>query len=120
MALNHRVVSSRFPYLPLHLALGDRTADVDALLDTGFDGDVVLPPGLVMDNSQPPDEYLQWTLADGSEVLAPAFLGTARVGELAPFPVLITALGDEPLVGRGVSDRFLVMLDHGHQVIVEP
>lgn len=90
---------------------------VDALLDTGFDGSVAVPPDVVSGAS--PDDYLIWTLADGSQVLAAAFLGTARLGNLEPFPVLVTALGDEPLVGRGVSDRFKVTLDHGHRLIVE-
>jgi hypothetical protein len=33
---------------------------------------------------------------------------------------VISVLGDEPLVGRGVTDRFAVTLDHGRRVIVAP
>ncbi len=117
--MSQPVVSSRFPYFPLQLELGQRTEEVEALLDTGFDGDVAVPPGLLTDE-EPPDTYETWTLADGSQVLAPVYLGTGRLGSLSPFPVLITALGDEPLVGRGVMDRFKVTLDHGQRVIVEP
>src|SRR5262252_9663720 len=36
---------------------------VEALLDTGFDGDVIIPEGL-MTNGKPPDSYLRFTLAD--------------------------------------------------------
>ena len=118
MAVNRRLTSFHFPYLPLHLLVGRRSTDVEALLDTGFDGDVAVPPEVL--SGQSPNEYVIWTLADGSPVLAPAFVATAQLGDLDPFPVLVTALGDEPLIGRGVSDRFKVTLDHGHQVVVEP
>jgi hypothetical protein len=42
------------------------------------------------------------------------------VGNLASFPGAITAIGSESLVGRGVIDRFRVILDHGRNIIVEP
>lgn len=64
MALE-RVESERFPYLPLTLTVGEQTAQVEALLDTGFDGDIVVPLSLIA-NDQPPDEYRNWALADGS------------------------------------------------------
>jgi hypothetical protein len=35
------------------------------------------------------------------------------------YPVVISALGNEAIVGRGVIDRFLVVLDHGHQLTIE-
>jgi hypothetical protein len=39
---------------------------------------------------------------------------------LGPFPVVVTSLGDEPLIGRRLTDRFRVIEDHGARVIVEP
>ena len=40
-----RLVSSRFPYLPIRLQVRQRVEDLEALLDTGFDDDdeVVAP-----------------------------------------------------------------------------
>jgi predicted aspartyl protease len=96
-----------------------RDATVEALVDTGFDGHVTVPPAL-MSNGASPDGHLRWTLADGATVFAPFYLGTAAIGDLPPFPVTITALGDEPLVGRGVTDRFRVIFDHGKSLILEP
>ena len=119
MAVNPRVESTHLPYLTLRLAAGTYTLEVEALLDTGFDGDVAVPPRL-WTSGEPPDQYLIWTLADGSEILAPAFIGTAHLGPFPESPVLITTLGDEPLLGRGVSDRFTLILDHGRRLIVEP
>jgi predicted aspartyl protease len=117
--MSQSVVSSHFPYLPLHLEIGPHwQIDTAALLDTGFDGDVALPPALI-GSVHPPADYLRWTLADGSTVLAPVYLGTVQIGSLGPYPALITAVGDEPLVGRGVSDRFRIILDYGQRVVVE-
>lgn len=112
------VVSARFPYLPLHLEVRHRVADVEALLDTGFDGDVIVPSHLVT-NGQAPNGHLRWELADGSRVLAPYYLGMVRIGTLGPYPVVVTALGDEPMVGRKLIERFTVILDHGQRLIVE-
>jgi len=117
--MSQPVVSNRFPYLPILMALGQRGEDLEALLDTGFDGDLAVPPGLIPDG-QRPTAYTRWILADGSSVLATTYRGTVRVGPLGPFPALITAIGDEPLVGRGVSDRLRITLDHGQQLIIEP
>ena len=112
------VISSRFPYLPLELTVRGRTEQVEALLDTGFDGDIVLPAGFVPDERRP-DTYLQWILADESLVRAPAYLGTVRIGAFGPFDCAITVLGEEAIVGRSVTNRFAVTLDHGRRVIVE-
>lgn len=46
MALE-RVKSEKFPYLPLRVAVGERTVEIMALLDTGFDGDLIVPQTLV-------------------------------------------------------------------------
>ncbi len=117
--MSGRVVSSRFPYLPLTLTVHGRTATIEALLDTGFDGDVAVPLVLVGEEVAA-DTHLRWILADGSQAWAPAYLGTARLGNFGPFPILLTAIGNEPIVGRGLTDRFLVILDYGQRVIVEP
>ncbi len=114
-----RVESDQFPYLRLTLAVANRTVQVDALLDTGFDGDVAVPPPLITDG-EPPDEYRSWSLADGSVIVAPLYYGALRVGSFDPVPADIAAIGDEPLVGRGISDRYGVYLDHGQRLIIEP
>jgi len=119
MALSRRLTSARFPYLPLQVDVDRRTHAVEALLDTGFDGDVALPPELIAAD-HPPDRYLPCQLADGSDVLPPIYRGVVRVGDMATFPIVVVALGDEPLVGPGVADRFTIILDHGQQLIVEP
>jgi predicted aspartyl protease len=117
--MSQALVSSRFPYLPLHLAIGPITLDVEALLDTGFDGDVAMPASLAVDAVAPAGN-LTCRLADGSPVAAPVYRGTVSVDSFGPFGVYVVALGDEPLVGRGVSDRLRIILDHGQRLIIEP
>ena len=113
------VASAHFPYLPLQLQVDESTSSIEGLLDTGFDGDLTIPPDLDAEGTLSHD-YLSWTLADDSSVTAPVYIGLARISSLATFPVLVTALGNEPLIGRGVSDRYRITLDHGQRVIVEP
>jgi predicted aspartyl protease len=119
MAVNPRLVSNRFPYIPIRIQIRRFTLELGALLDTGFDGDVVVPPALIS-HIHPANGYFRWTLADNSVVRAPAYLGSAAIGNIGIFPVEITALGDEPMVGRGLSDRLTITLDHGQQLIIEP
>jgi len=115
--MNDRLESHRFPYLPLRLEVRNRTHEVEALIDTGFDGHVTVPPALLANGH--PDDYHRWTLADGSHVYAPYYLGTVQIGGLGSVEAVITALGDEPLVGRGITDRYEIILDHGQRVVVQ-
>ena len=43
-----------------------------------------------------------------------------RVGDLPAVPVEVVALGGEAIVGRGVTDRYAVLLDRGRRIVVEP
>jgi predicted aspartyl protease len=112
-------VSSRFPVLSLTLGVAGRIVTVEALLDTGFDGDVAVPLPLLADG-QAAEGELRWVLADGSTVVAPYYLGELPIGPFGPFEVLITGIGDEPLLGRGRLVELRVTLDYRQRVIVEP
>jgi predicted aspartyl protease len=106
-----------FPYLPFELTIAGRIVNLEGLVDTGFDGAIVVPEGLIPSMTQP-DGHLIWQLADDSQVLAPAYTGRVRFGDLGSVPVVITVLGDEPIIGRQVTDLFLLTLDHGRQIIL--
>ncbi len=85
MAVSQSVTSSRFPYLPIRPCIYVRGAadldfDIEALLDTGFDGGVAVPADLLA--GYPPAGYLPWSLADESEVLTPAYRGEVTTGIL--------------------------------------
>ena len=112
------VESRRFPYLPLSIHIRGRRITVEALIDTGFDGDVVVPRDLLADDLLP-DSDTRWWLPDGSAISAPSYDGVAQIGQLDGVDVTVVSLGDEALVGRGVIDRYRLILDHGVRVIVE-
>jgi len=50
---NGALVGRRFPYILGHVNLGGQSTDVEALLDTGFDGDVAIPDGLLKRGGTP-------------------------------------------------------------------
>jgi len=116
--MSQQVISSRYPYLPIRLTIRGQIQAVEALLDTGFDDDVIVPDSLLISLGWP-DGYLRWTLADDSQVNSPSYFGTVDVGTFGPYHVAISILGGEPIVGRGLADRFAITLDHGQRVIVE-
>lgn len=118
MAISMSLVSFRFPYIRVNLSFLRRKLKTEALVDTGFDGGMILPPKMIL-NGEPPLGYSSWTLASGEQVNAPYFLGKVRIGKFKPVNVLITVLGDEPLIGRKVTDQFKVIFDHGKRIIVE-
>ena len=115
---NRRLVSAHFPYLPIQLRVRRAIQDVEALLDTGFDGDVAFPAELIM-NGDPPDGHQRWRLADGSTVRAPCYLGRMRVGSVEIAPIVVTAMGDEAMVATGILTEFTVILDHAQRLIME-
>jgi predicted aspartyl protease len=92
--------------------------DTEALYDTGFTGYVVLPPGLIPPSAAP-DSWSQYGLADGSVVTAPVYRANVSVGTFGPFRVVLTVLGDKPIVGRELMDRFTVTLERGKRITVE-
>ncbi len=116
---DHQVVSDHFPYLSVRLLVAGQSIGAEALLDTGFDGAIVIPAHFLGSEIQP-DSHAPWTLADGLEVVAPVYIVVLRIGDLEPVRVVVTALGRETLLGRAVSDRYRIILEHGSRIILEP
>ena len=123
MSETKTLTSTHFPYIPVTVVLTKRTETVEALLDTGFEGDLILPEGLLT-NGKPPDSYLRFTLADQvTTVLAPTYLGRVEVAELGDagfYAAIISVLGTEAIIGRNLVRHFHIALDHGRQVIIRP
>lgn len=117
--MTERLVSSRVPYIPVTVTFGGRTERIDALLDTGFEGDLVVPEFLALQADDPDGEQVL-QLADGSRIVRSFYRGSITVGQLGAFPGLVVALGEECLMGLRLASRFAVTLDHGRRVIVEP
>lgn len=112
------MISSRFPYLLVTVRLRDQGYTEEALLDTGFEGDVAIPGHLL--EGMEPDRRRRYILADGRIGIASIFYGDVQLGDLEPVPVEVTSLGDEFIIGTGILSRYEVILDHGQRVIVNP
>jgi hypothetical protein len=68
-----------------------------------------------------PDGHFKLIVADGSSVEAPFCLGDIQLIGFPPITdVEIVCLGDEYIIGRGILDRFEIVLDHGRRVILRP
>src|SRR5437899_1612512 len=93
--------SNHFPYLPVHVRIGlgqtpDQEFDTEALVDTGFDSGLSVPRNTI-DPSIQPDVTMNFYLADGTEILAPVYLGYIRIDNLQPVLAAIITVGDDPL-----------------------
>ena len=120
--MNQPSAVSRFPYLPVRVQIGDLVIyEGEALIDTGFTGAIVLPSSYEPENV-PAERQGRWRMPDGNLVEAPRYNGFVFVGNFPPMPFRegITFLGDEPIIGVDVIRHFLITLDHGTRVIVEP
>lgn len=127
--MNKSIISLHFPYLPLHIKLKlnknyEIDTDTEALVDTGFSGDIVIPTNWIK-NGHRADGYVTWTMADGTSTMAEIYLGIVRLVDLEEskpniIPVTITVLGNEVIVGRGIIDQFKLTLDHGRKLLLEP
>ena len=109
------MISSPFPFLRIKVMLGDRDYEEDALLDTGFNGDVAVPYHVELDPSGRTTELI---LGDGSLIRARSQLGQVQLGDLEPVPAEIIAMGSNFVIGTGILRHYEVILDHGQRVIV--
>lgn len=57
--------------------------------------------------------------ADGSSLVCDAFAGVVNLAGLGRLPAVVLVLGNEGLIGRGITDQLRLILDHGQQVVAE-
>jgi predicted aspartyl protease len=113
-----RFISTHFPYLPAEIVAQGQKFDIEALVDTGFDGEILIPHSFLGD--APVQGELRLQFADGSIIMVPTHRVTVRIGPLGPFETIAGSLGNEFLIGVGLIRRLLLTLDHGERVIVGP
>ncbi len=122
--MNQRLLSSRYPYIPVRLRIAGRFGDVileeEALVDTGFDGEVILPEALYSLLGVP-DSTTSILLPTGERTTPGAFDAEIELpGIEGRVPATALVLGGEFLVGLRIVQNYRVILDHGREVIVEP
>jgi predicted aspartyl protease len=114
------LVSGDYPYLQVRVTVRTRSFVYRALLDTGFDGYLVLPENLESQLGAPQFQ-VKTRLADGSESIRPHYHGGVEVvGLSVTFLAPLTLLGDECLIGQGIIRQLKVTFDHGKEVVIEP
>lgn len=119
MAQSSSLESTRFPYVPVRWLVRSNQAQVSALVDTGFDGHLVLPAGEAEQLGEP-DSLEPWRLADGRTVYVPEYRGSLELVGLRPsIAAIILVLGEEFILGRAALNHFRVTFDHGRRVVVE-
>lgn len=112
-------VSTDYPYLQVQVTVRSFTLSFRALLDTGFDGHLILPETLSAQLGSP-DFMVTTRLADGTEKEFQAYHGGVEIVGLGVVHLArLTLLGDECLMGQGIIKRLKVTFDHGNQVLVE-
>src|SRR5579884_2737899 len=113
MALDERrIESSRVPYVPIVVVMSRDASEFrfEAVVDTGYTGFVVVPRGSFSGGTA---YQLRLQLADGSQLLAPVFQGSVRIGDTVLDDIAVTELGDEAIIGMRVIDYFTLTIDHG-------
>jgi predicted aspartyl protease len=109
-------ISQRFPYLPISVVVGERRLDVEAFIDTGFEGDIALPDALI--EGLIPHDHQRYEVAGGRMVSFPLYRGEIRLASFEPFRGTITG-ADEAIAGLYLVRRYGLLLDHGARVVVE-
>ena len=120
--MTQRASSSRFPYISIRIDFREEPyqLELEAFIDTGFDGELILPMALAAD--LPPSKRITtWRMADGSPIRTPHYPITVQVlGLSGNFEANASLLGDLTMIGRLITNRFRINLDHGREVVVEP
>lgn len=113
-------ISRDYPFLEVKIAIRAFRASCRALIDTGFDGYLILPVSFA-GTLGAADSHAQWTLADGTPILLPEYRGGLEIMGLSlTFMARIILMGDECLIGQGIIRQLKVTFDHGKEVVVEP
>ena len=112
------MTSLTFPFVPVRIELDGRVFEENAILDTGFDGEISIPKTHV--EGLEPDDSARFMFPDGTIVEPDIFRGIVRFADMEPTVAEIVALGDEFIVGIRILRHYEVILDHGRRVIINP
>ena len=95
--------------------------DIEAVVDTGYNGFLTLPPAMVSDLRLPFSSIGRGLLANGDEIRFEVYRGTVQWdGE--PRHIRITAADATPLVGMRLLEDHSLLVDvkDGGRVVVQP
>ena len=113
-AVKGRFDSHGQPFLPVELSGLRGTVTLQALVDTGFDGDLCIPLALAMTIGLELKDADYVELADGSIRRELIFRGNVRIGDLAPREgEIVLTDSDQPLIGAGMFEKLKLEIDYG-------
>lgn len=95
----------------------EQQGNLQAYLDTGFDGYLIIPSSLAS-NLGPGDYVTRWEMGDGSLAEAGEYIGIMEVSDLV-MTARLTLLGNDFILGRGIIDRLRITFDRGRRIEVE-
>ena len=106
-----RVSAHREPVVPLRLRgpSGQELA-IEAVVDTGFNGHLTLPPSLIAALGFPFRRHARAVLGDGSPIMFDIHEAVV-LWEGSPRRVPVDAANTDPLLGMGLL--------HGHELLVQ-
>ena len=114
------VITDPYPSLRVRYDASGVGGEAMAIVDTGFDGYLVIPESL-LGRLPEPGYHRRYQTASGESVVVAVFEGTVElVDQPGRIQARLIALGDEYLIGIQTLNHFRVTLDHGRRVIVEP
>lgn len=121
----HTIISKDYPRLLVEIGVkGLFSAHEYALVDTGFEGAVVVPEGVLKHDLGNPDGLGTWRVAGGGLIEAPLYMGAVNLigtPDFNPwFVVPVAVMGNKYIIGRELIDQFAVTFDHGKRVILKP
>ena len=98
------------PSLSVHVAGPAGNLDVDAVIDTGFNGEITLPRGKIDTLGLPEATVTEVTLADGRVQDVPLYEAKALLSD-ATREVFVAEAPTMPLVGTGLLQGFSLHIE---------
>jgi hypothetical protein len=104
----------RYPEVQVILSIGTMDLEIEAWLDTGFEGGIAIPASMEHDILASAGESTV-QVADGHQIIVPTWMGSVEIAE-AVFQCEVVALGSRVLLGLQVMDRMDVLFQRGARV----
>ncbi len=114
------LTSTKFPYLPVQVIIRGQERTGMVLVDTGFDGGLIIPDEWRRIVEGLPDGSMKGRVADQRVTRAPFYLGHLGIPNFVQVPnIECTVLGKQYILGRDFIRLFKITLDHGERLILE-
>ncbi|MBD2604229.1 clan AA aspartic protease [Scytonema hofmannii FACHB-248] len=99
---------------------GHSDAELECVVDTGFEGYLTLPPSVIAELGLPYLSEINANLADNTDIVANAYLATI-VWRGVERNIAVLAMGRRPLVGTALLEDYHLSIDfcEGGSVLID-